>query len=230
MMMMTRDPVGEPLTRSAEDYLKAIYALSGDAPAATSQIAQRLDLAPASVSGMIRRLSEQGLVDYEPYRGVSLTDTGRRIALRMLRRHRLIEAYLVERLGYRWDNVHEEAERLEHAVSDALVERMAAALGHPRFDPHGDPIPDSDGVIDEPAYTPLARLAPGETAALRRADTSDDARLRYLAGAGLMPGARVTLIHREPFEGPVTVRVGDTQRVIAHDLAMRLQCVRDEHL
>lgn len=227
--MMTRDPVAEPLTRSAEDYLKAIYTLSGGSPASTNQIAQRLELAPASVSGMIRRLSDQGLLDHEPYRGVVLTESGRQVALRMLRRHRLIEAYLVAFLGYRWDNVHEEAERLEHAVSDDLVERLAEALGNPRFDPHGDPIPDSDGAMHELVYTPLSGLPEGEIAELRRADTNDDARLRYLAQAGLVPGARVTVVNREPFEGPVTVRVDDADRVIAHDLAALLHCVRDEH-
>ena len=131
----------EPLTRSVEDYLKAIYRLSGGgAPVSTSDIAQLLDLSAASVSGMVRRLSEQGLVEHAPYRGVELTSDGRRIALRMLRRHRLIEAYLVELLGYSWDTVHDEAERLEHAVSEVLIERMALALGNPRFDPHGDQI------------------------------------------------------------------------------------------
>lgn len=223
---MTEDPASGPLTRSAEDYLKAIYALSADAPASTTQIAQRLDLAPASVSGMIRRLSDQGLLNHELYRGVVLTPAGRRVALRMLRRHRLIEAYLVEFLGYRWDNVHAEAELLEHAVSDTLVERIAAALGHPRFDPHGDPIPDCDGVFDELAYTPLPNLALGEDAELRRVDTRDPDRLRYIAQAGLMPGARVRLVDRQPFDGPLTVRVEGADRVIGHDMAMLLLCVR----
>jgi DtxR family Mn-dependent transcriptional regulator len=227
MMMMTRPPNPEPLTRSAEDYLKAIYALSAEAPASTTQIAQRLDLTPASVSGMIRRLSEQGLLEHAPYRGVMLTEAGRQVALRMLRRHRLIEAYLVARLGYRWDNVHEEAERLEHAVSDDLVDRMAAALGNPRFDPHGDPIPAADGTMVEPEYTALPELGAGESAELRRAGTSDDARLRYLGERGLVPGARVTLVSRAPFDGPVTVRVGSQQETIAHDLASLLQCERE---
>jgi len=222
---MTRDPVTEPLTRSAEDYLKAIYTLSGDAPASTTQIAQRLDLAPASVSGMIRRLSDQGLLDHEPYRGVVLTEAGRRIALRMLRRHRLIEAYLVECLGYRWDNVHGEAERLEHAVSDALVDRMAAALGHPLVDPHGDPIPGPDGVIEEPAYTCIPELGIGATAEVRRVDTSDAARLRYIAEAGLVPGTMVTLVDRQPFDGPVTVRVNGRDRILGQEMARLLLCV-----
>jgi len=225
-MMMTRTPRPEPLTHSAEDYLKAIYALSGDAPASTSQIAQRLELAPASVSGMIRRLSDQGLLDHEPYRGVLLTDAGRTVALRMLRRHRLIEAYLVEFLGYQWDNVHAEAERLEHAVSDLLVERMAAALGHPSVDPHGDPIPGPDGAIDVPDYVAVDQLQPGERVELRRVGTNHPGRLRYLAQLGLLPGAQVTLVAREPFDGPVTLGVDGAERVIAHDLASLLLCVR----
>lgn len=228
-MMMTRDAVAEPLTHSAEDYLKAIYTLSGDAPASTSQIASRLGLAPASVSGMIRRLSDQGLLDHEPYRGVLLTDAGRVVALRMLRRHRLIEAYLVEFLGYRWDDVHAEAERLEHAVSEVLIERMAAALGHPRVDPHGDPIPGPDGAIEEPDYVPLAHLEPGESAELRRVGTNHAGRLRYIAELGLQPGTTVTLVARQPFEGPVTIHVSGADQVVAHDLALLLLCVRESN-
>ncbi|MDZ4389568.1 MAG: metal-dependent transcriptional regulator [Gemmatimonadales bacterium] len=224
--MTTPDAAPEALTRSAEDYLKAILALSGDAPASTTHIALRLDLTPASVSGMIRRLSEQGLVHHEPYRGVLLTEAGRREALRMVRRHRLIESYLVARLGFAWDDVHDEAERLEHAVSDLLVERMAEALGNPRFDPHGDPIPSADGSMDVPAYTAVPELAPDETALLHRVDTGDADRLRYIADAGLVPGTPVTLVRQEPFDGPVTVRVGGSERVIAHDLASLLLCVR----
>jgi DtxR family Mn-dependent transcriptional regulator len=223
---MTGHRAGPSLTVSAEDYLKAIFVLSADAPASTNQIAERLDLAPASVSGMIRRLSGQKLLDHEPYRGVVLTPAGRRLALRVLRRHRLIEAYLVKFLGYRLDNVHAEADRLEHAVSDTLVERMAGALGHPRFDPHGDPIPDRNGLFDEVAYTPLPDLAVGEEAELHRIDTSDAERLRYLAQAGLVPGARVRLLERQPFAGPVTVDVEGASRVLGRDLAMLLLCGR----
>jgi DtxR family Mn-dependent transcriptional regulator len=224
---MTRDPAMEPLTRSAEDYLKAILALSGDAAVSTTQIAQRLDLSPASVSGMIRRLSEQGWLEHVPYRGVLLTEAGRQAALRMVRRHRLIETYLVARLGFTWDDVHEEAERLEHAVSDHLVDRMAEALGHPRFDPHGDPIPAADGTMDIPEYVALPDLVAGESMILHRVRTGDAERLRYIADAGLVPGAEVTLVTRAPFDGPVTVRVGGGERVIAHDLAAMLLCVRE---
>ncbi|HEV8613003.1 MAG TPA: metal-dependent transcriptional regulator, partial [Gemmatimonadales bacterium] len=178
---MTPALLAEPLTRSVEDYLKAIFRLSSRGqPASTSDIAELLSLSAPSVSGMIRRLSEQGLLEHVPYRGVLLTMAGRRGALRMIRRHRLLEAYLVGFLGYSWDSVHDEAERLEHAVSDALIERMALALGNPHFDPHGDPIPASDGSMDELVYTPLAEVSVGETVEIRRVDTSQPERLRYL--------------------------------------------------
>ncbi|HOC17029.1 MAG TPA: metal-dependent transcriptional regulator [Vicinamibacterales bacterium] len=221
---MTANRPARSLTVSAEDYLKAIYTLSADAPASTTEIAQRLDLAPASVTGMIRRLSSQKLLDHQPYRGVVLTPAGRRMALRVLRRHRVIEAYLAKFLGYRMDDVHAEADRLEHAASDALVERMAAALGHPRVDPHGDPIPDADGRLDKVTYTALADLPLGQDAQLRRVTATEPERLRYLAEAGLVPGARVCLVDRQPFDGPVTVRVAGAERTLGREMARLLLC------
>jgi len=225
---VTADLDREPLTRSTEDYLKAVYRLSADGPASTTAIAEHLSLAPASVSGMIKRLSERGWLEHVPYRGVELTPEGRRVALRMLRRHRLIEAYLVDFLGYTWDTVHDEAERLEHAVSDTLVERMAHALGHPRFDPHGDPIPDAEGRIAEFIHVPLTDLDVGETVTIARVDTADDQRLRYLAANGLVPGARVTVRGRQPFAGPITVALATGEQVVGHELAGLLLCTRDD--
>ena len=216
----------EPLTRSVEDYLKAIYRLTPEGrPAATSEIANLLELAPASVSGMVKRLSEHGLLEHVPYKGVQLTEEGRRAALRTIRRHRLIEAYLVAFLGYTWDTVHDEAERLEHAVSDQLVARMAAVLGHPRVDPHGDPIPDVDGAIHEPASTPLSDLPEGIAVELHRVDESDPERLRYIASIGLQPGARVIVVERKPFDGPITIEVDGQSHVIGHELGQVLRCV-----
>jgi DtxR family Mn-dependent transcriptional regulator len=210
----------ETLTRSVEDYLKAIYRLSPEGrPASTSDIARLLDLSAPSVSGMVKRLSELGLLEHIPYKGVQLTDAGRFAALRMVRRHRLIEAYLVQFLGYGWDTVHVEAERLEHAVSEVLVERMAAALGHPVVDPHGDPIPDADGSIHELACTPLADMDVGETVEIRRVDESEPERLRYLAMLGLVPGVVVTLCDRQPFGGPVTVEAAGERHIIGAELA-----------
>jgi DtxR family Mn-dependent transcriptional regulator len=214
------------LTRSVEDYLKTIYhfAESGQV-ATTTGIAEQLGVAAPSVSGMVKRLAEQGLVLHEPYKGVTLTRTGKREALRMLRRHRLIEAYLVERLGYTWDTVHDEAERLEHAVSDDLVARMADALGHPRFDPHGDPIPSADGAIEVRATTPLPEIAAGETVTIVRVDTEAGDRLRWFADNGLVPGAVVKVVEHQPFRGPVTVMRGRNRQVVGRDLALQLLCV-----
>lgn len=218
----------EPLTRSVEDYLKAIYHLSLDgSPASTTAIAEHLGIAPASVSGMVKRLSEQGLLEHAPYRGAELTAEGRRVALRMLRRHRLIEAYLVAFLGYTWDTVHDEAELMEHAVSDTLVERMAEALGNPRFDPHGDPIPDVDGTIAEFIHVPLTDVGVGETVTIRRVATTDDGRLRYLASTGLVPGTRLRVRERHPFNGPVSVEIDGRGQMVGNEIAGIVLCARD---
>jgi DtxR family Mn-dependent transcriptional regulator len=212
-------------TRSVEDYLKAIYRLSlGGAPAGTTEIAHLLDLAPASVTGMVKRLSEQGLLEHVPYKGVELTTVGRRAALRMVRRHRILESYLVAFLDYTWDTVHEEAERLEHAVSDGLIERMATALGNPSVDPHGDPIPAPDGTMVELVYTPLSEVPVGESVELRRVETGQADRLRYFAAHGLVPGAAVVVTAREPFGGPVTVRTARGEQLLGVELAGVLLC------
>lgn len=222
---MSTPSTADSLTRSVEDYLKAIYRLTPEGrPAATSEIAHLLELSAPSVSGMVKRLSELGLLEHLPYKGVQLTAEGRRAALKMVRRHRLIESYLVEFLGYSWDTVHQEAERLEHAVSDTLVERMAAALGHPTVDPHGDPIPTADGSVEEPETTPLAVLDAGDTAEIVRVVENDADRLRYLASLGLKPGATITVLDRQPFGGPVTIETRGEIQVIGQALALVLLC------
>jgi DtxR family Mn-dependent transcriptional regulator len=220
-------PATHDLSPSVEDYLKVIYHLteSGES-ASTTAIADTLDLTAPSVSGMIKRLAEASLVEHQPYKGVTLTSDGRRAALRMLRRHRIVETYLVSQLGYGWDNVHDEAETLEHAVSEDLVERMSRALGHPLFDPHGDPIPAADGQIVDVTTTPLPDIADGESVTISRVDTGSAERLRWLAGAGLVPGAQVTMLDHQPFNGPVTVALGTARRVVGRDLAMQLLCTR----
>lgn len=200
-----------------EDYLKVIYELErcGDGgTAATSDIAHRLDIAPASVTGMVRRLAEQELLQYEPYRGVRLTKAGQHLALRTIRHHRIIESFLSHVLGYRWDEVHWEADRLEHAASDALIDRMAAALNEPTADPHGAPIPTREGALNEPRCVPIADLRPGARARIVRVSDPDPARLRYLAELGLVPGAIVVVAARAPFDGPITVRVGSGPRAV----------------
>lgn len=217
------------LTRSVEDYLKAIFHLTeAGAPATTTDIANQLDLAPASVTGMVKRLSEQRLLEHEPYKGVHLTASGRRAALRMVRRHRILESYLVAFLGYTWDTVHEEAERLEHAVSDALIERMALALGNPSVDPHGDPIPAPDGTMAELVFTPLSEIPVGETVRIRRVETGQADRLRFLAEHGLVPGALVTVTARQPFGGPTTLRGSSGVQALGTELAALLLCSREE--
>jgi DtxR family Mn-dependent transcriptional regulator len=217
----------ESLTPSVEDYLKAIYNLSPEGrPASTSDIAHRLELSAPSVSAMVKRLSEQGLLEHLPYKGVQLTEPGRRAALRMIRRHRVIETYLVGRLGYSWDRVHEEAERLEHAVSDTLIERMAEALGNPGADPHGEPIPTPDGLVEEISATPLSDIPAGDTVQVRRVTAGDPDRLRYLASVGLKPGVVITVLDQQPFRGPITFRIDGRVRVLGHELGLSLLCSR----
>lgn len=214
-----------PLTRSVEDYLKVIYHLSSQGGfAATSDIAAQLDVSAPSVSGMVKRLSETGLIEHVPYRGVQLTAQGRRAALKMIRRHRVLEVYLIQRLGYDWDGVHDEAERLEHAVSDELIERMSGALGHPRYDPHGAPIPTAEGEIEEADLISVADAPVGQALELRQVGTEDPARLRYLAEQGLVPGTHLIVTDRQPFNGPTTVQLGAASRVIGRELAQVLLC------
>jgi len=214
------------LSRSVEDHLKVIYQLTERAEdAATTEIAQRLGTAPASVTGMIKRLAESGLLEHIPYRGVRLTGAGRQAALSVMRRHRILEAYLIQKLGYDWSTVHDEAERLEHAVSDELVERMAFALGDPKHDPHGAPIPTKDGEIEQPAYVSLNEVEIGVRVALRQVGDDDSERLRYLSSLGMVPMVEMTVLDRQPFGGPLTVRVGTGKtrdRVIGAELAASL--------
>lgn len=215
------------LSRSVEDYLKVIYALSEQgAAASTNQIAASLDVQPASVSGMIKRLAEFGYVQHIPYRGVRLSAEGSREALRVIRRHRILETYLSQRLGYSWDDVHEEAERLEHAVSERLIERMAAALENPRHDPHGAPIPTRSGQVEVIDHPNLAEVAAGSHVHIRDVQDEDSDRLRYLESRGLLPGVLLTVDARAPFNGPITVRVGGRSgplETIGQDLARRIR-------
>ena len=226
-MHSTLRPGDPPLSRSVEDYLKAIYHLSSQGGfASTSDIAGMLEVAPLYVSGMVKRLSETGLIEHVPYRGVQLSPQGRRAALRMIRRHRILELYLTQQLDYDWDGVHAEAERLEHAVSDELIERMAGSLGQPRYDPHGDPIPTAAGEIEEADLVTIADAAVGTKLELRQVGTQDSARLRYFATQGLTPGVLLAVTDRQPFNGPTTIALvpsGD-RRVLGRELARLLLC------
>jgi DtxR family Mn-dependent transcriptional regulator len=211
-------------SHAVEDYLKAIRHLQREhAPVSTSALAELLDRSPASVTNMIKSLALRGLVVHEPYHGVQLSPNGEREALRIIRRHRVIEAYLIERLGYSWDRVHAEAERLEHAASDELVERMAMVLGHPELDPHGSPIPTAQGEVEEVEHTPLSEAPVGTAAVVREVSDADEARLRYLAELGLYPGTRIEIVAREPFGGPIRLRVGEEERSLGRSLAASIR-------
>ncbi len=219
------------LSRSVEDYLKAIYGISeqGDA-ASTSGLADALDIQPASVTGMAKRLAEAGLVEHVPYKGVRLTALGTREALRVVRRHRIIETYLCQRLGYAWDDVHDEAERLEHAVSDRLIDRMAASLEFPRHDPHGAPIPTSHGEIEATDFATLADALPGAEVRVRAVADEDPERLRTMKAHGLTPGARLVVAASPATKETVSVQLaeGGTATDIELDLAQRIYIVPDE--
>lgn len=230
--MTTRSP-SDDYSAPVEDYLKTIYKLEAESGAATTNdIAGRLSVAAASVSGMVRRLAEQGLLEHERYRGVRLTEEGRRVALDTIRRHRIIEAYLTDRLGYAWDRVHDEAERLEHAASNELVDRMAEALGEPTVDPHGAPIPTREGEIDESETTTLADLEAGESARIVRVGDDDPDLLRYLDELGLVLDTLVTILSRAPFDGPITLRIGENgaavEQLIGPSVARELRVERTE--
>ena len=201
------------LSPSVEDYLKAVYSLNeGGGAAGTNELARVLQVQPASVSGMIRRLAEDGLLRHEPYRGVRLTEEGSREALKILRRHRIIESFLVRRLEYDWDDVHAEAERLEHAASERLIDRMAEALGHPATDPHGAPIPTRTGEIDPTPAHRLHKAARGARIIVRSVADEDPLRLRYLKSVGLVPGAVAVVRAGGREGGPVTVTVEGTSK------------------
>ena len=214
-----------PASSAVEDYLKAVYALETrlDAPVPTNALAERLGVTPGSVSGMLRRLDELGLLEHERYRGVTLTTEGRRVALRTLRNHRLLELLLVEMLDVPWDRVHGEAELLEHVLSDELAERIATKLGNPEFDPHGDPIPSSDLDLTERETRSLEDVDVGETVAFVRVSDADPAMLRYLSDRGIAPGVTLTVADRQPFGGPLTVRHAGGEHALGGQLAAAMR-------
>lgn len=208
-------------TDAIQDYAKAIYALEerhGDV-VSTTDLANRLGVTSGSASSMLKRLGGLGLVAHVPYRGVRLTDQGRRVAIDVLRRHRLLERFLADELGVPWDRIHAEAEVLEHVLSEDLADRIAAKLGHPSHDPHGDPIPTVDGRIDDVETRSLADLERGDEGVLARVSDSDSAMLRYMADCGIGIGMRVAVRGREPFEGPLSVEFDGRQHLLGHGVA-----------
>jgi DtxR family transcriptional regulator, Mn-dependent transcriptional regulator len=208
------------------DYLKAIWEVAGSDAASTKDVAYRLSISSASVTNMFARLQEMGLVEYERYRGASLSEAGREEALRLVRRHRLIETFLLEHLGYSWQEVHEEAERLEHAVSDEFTERLAEFLGHPDYDPHGDPIPAADGTLEPDDSFPLAAATVGQRVRVSRVDHRDAAVLAYLGERGLVPGRLLAVREVRAVDGVVTVEDEDGElhslgRLLADSIFVR---------
>jgi DtxR family Mn-dependent transcriptional regulator len=220
--------VNERFSAAVQDYAKAIYSLEQRQGGAvsTNALAERLEVTPASASGMVRRLCELGLVTHEPYRGVQLTAQGARVALEVLRHHRLLELYLAESLGVPWDRVHDEAEVLEHVLSEELEELIAAKLGNPTRDPHGDPIPTADLVIEEQPTERLADLGDADSGRFVRVSDADPAMLRYLADRGIAPGDRFEVIERQPFGGPLFVRFGEDVHVLGGELASAMRVER----
>jgi DtxR family Mn-dependent transcriptional regulator len=211
-----------PLSEAAEDYLKAIYALEVEhGRATTSILAERLGVSPPSVTSMLKKLAALKLAVHEPYRGVTLTEAGRKAAVEVIRHHRLLEQYLAETLGMPIDEVHAEADRLEHALSEELEARIDASLGFPTHDPHGDPIPDADLNVGTESLRPLSTLHPGHSSTVRRVP-DDPALLRYLSDLGLLPGAVVEVVSAAPFDGPVTVTSAGGEHAISFELADRI--------
>jgi DtxR family Mn-dependent transcriptional regulator len=211
----------QELSSAVEDYAKAIYALedrSGDA-VSTNALAERLGVTAASASGMVKRLGELGLVEHEPYRGVTLTDAGRKVALEVMRHHRLLELYLVQSLGVPWDRVHQEAEVLEHVLSEELEELIAAKLGDPTHDPHGDPIPTRELTIEHRPTRSMQSLNGGDSGTFTRISDSDPDMLRFLADRGIAPGDSFEVVEKQPFNGPLFVRFGDQVHVLGGSLA-----------
>jgi DtxR family transcriptional regulator, Mn-dependent transcriptional regulator len=211
------------LTEAVQDYLKAVWKLGRDEPASTSAIAEELGVSAASATAMLKRLDALGLVEHERYHGARLTPAGERIALEVVRHHRLLELYLMEHLGLGWDEVHAEAERLEHHLSEELEARIDAALGHPTRDPHGDPIPSPELVLAPEEPRCLGDVDSGDVAIVRRVPDSDPALLRYLAELGLVPEREVRIVERAPFDGPVTIEVEGARHAIARQLATSIE-------
>ncbi len=217
--------MSETLTQSIQDYLKHIYDLSADgAPASTNDLAARLGISPASVTGMIQRLASvtPPLVRYQKHQGVTLTPDGERAALEVIRHHRLLEAWLVQTLGYSWDEVHEEAERLEHVISEDFERRIAAAMGHPLRDPHGELIPTADLKMPLDDTTPLSTLRPNQTARIQCVKSPDTDLLRHLEDLGLVPGAQIEVMDYSPFDHNLTIKIGLKSTVLGFNITSKI--------
>lgn len=217
---MPEDDRRPAVSDAAGDYLKAVWTLSREGPASTNAIASQLGFTPASVSGMLARLASAGLIEHRRYRGAHLTERGRREALRLIRRHRLVETFMIQRLGYGWDEVHEEAEAIEHAVSDRFAERLAVLLDHPSHDPHGDPIPGRDGSLPATPDVPLAELRAGRRLRVARLLSQDAEVLGRLATMGVQPGAEILVVRHEASGGLLELEVDGRRCSVSRELAL----------
>jgi DtxR family Mn-dependent transcriptional regulator len=217
-------------TAAVEDYSKAIFALQsrGEAPVSTNALAERLGITPGSVSAMLKKLDDLGLISHVPYRGVRLTAEGRRLALEVIRHHRLLESFLAESLGMSWDRVHAEAEVLEHVLSEDVEQLIATKLGHPTVDPHGDPIPSIDLELEERSTQAMESLPVGAEGVFVRVSDADPEMLRYLAGCGIAPGERFSVRDRQPFGGPLFVLFGEHEHAIGGRLAGAMRVEVDQ--
>ena len=202
------------LSPAVEDYLKAIYKLQGEGTVSTSEIARALDLSPASVTNMAKRLSDMGLAKYQSYKGVMLTEAGNKVALEIIRHHRLLELYLKEVMGYSWDKLHAEAEQLEHHISEEFEARIDEMLNYPTHDPHGHPIPTPEGEVADMTVETLSQTPPGHTVTVRYVSDSDPELLQYLEELGLLPGTAIEVLKRAPFNGPLTIRAGSSKEEV----------------
>ena len=229
-MKRRRDASGS--SQSVEDFLKAVYNLQGDSDrVSTNALAEALNISAPAVTDMAQRLVDEGTVDYLKYRGVRLTEEGERVALQMLRRHRLIETYLVQDLGYQLHEIHDEAEALEHSVSDRFVEAIARKLGEPSYDPHGDPIPNLEGIMQERNLQPLSTLRLNSPARIRRFIMDDPAMLQNTQERGLMMGVTLEVVERDPFDGPITVRMdAEGTQTIGYKMASSILVEFIDHL
>jgi DtxR family Mn-dependent transcriptional regulator len=214
-------------SQAVEDYCKAIFTLEArvEEPVSTNALAERLGITPGSVSAMLKKLGEQGLIAHVPYRGVRVTQEGRRVALEVIRHHRLLELFLAETLQMPWDRVHAEAEVLEHVISEELEQLIAAKLGDPRFDPHGDPIPSAELELSEPRTRTLDSLKRGAKGTFVRVSDADPEMLRYLAEQGIYPGERFEVRERQPFGGALFVSFGEREHTLGGELARAMRVV-----
>ena len=217
--------MNKSLTVSIQDYLKNIYELTeGGEAASTNALASKLKIKPASVTGMVQKLAsaKPALVEYQKHQGVTLTRDGKRAALEVIRHHRLLEAWLVQTLGYSWDEVHEEAERLEHVISEDFERRIASAMGHPVRDPHGEPIPTADLKMPLDDSKPISAMRPKQTGKIQRVDASDTRLLKYLEELGLVPGVMIQVMEYSPFDHNLTIKVGRKTTVLGLNITSRI--------